>query len=281
MRKYNQLIYGVDYAVGMIREELERQGVADNTVILFLSDNGYSMGAHGFGGKVLPYEEASRTPMLMFDPRHASSGKHYQVKAVTANIDMAPTIMELAGLPIPDNMDGKSLLPLLENPSDKVRDDLLLIQAWGEAPTHALTLVSEDYKYIYWPYSGSRGGVQMQAAEELYHLSRDRQEMNNLVNNPESQKILADMRQRYDAKLAIWKAECIAEGNYPEFAAIYDRNLSWDEKLAQMNPKLKKPIYRSKLTAKGSQKGNDKQKKLTKEERKAKQAAKKAAAKES
>ena len=61
MRKYNQLVYGIDYAVGMIRAELVRQGLADNTVILFLTDNGYSCGAHDMGGKVLPYEEPSRT----------------------------------------------------------------------------------------------------------------------------------------------------------------------------------------------------------------------------
>jgi arylsulfatase A-like enzyme len=181
MRKYNQLIYGVDYAVGMIRKELERQGVADNTVILFLTDNGYSCGAHGMGGKVLPYEEPSRSPMIIHDPRR---GGDQRVKSVTGNIDIAPTILELAGLPIPGNVDGKSLLPLLDNPAGRVREAMLLINAWGPPPIHSLAVVTDEHKYINWPYSHK-----MEAAEELYHLTTDRYEMKNLAGNPEQQEV--------------------------------------------------------------------------------------------
>ncbi|VGO19643.1 sulfatase family protein [Pontiella sulfatireligans] len=235
MRKYNQLVYGIDYAVGMIREELERQGVADNTVILFLTDNGYSCGANGMGGKVLPYEEPSRSPMIVYDPRHPVSGKGARVQSVTANIDMAPTVLDVAGLPIPGNMDGKSLMPLLDNPKGKVHDSILLINAWGSAPTHSLAVVTEDYKYIHWPFNH-----EMQVAEELYDLGKDRYEMNNLAANPEKQEILKRMQKQYDESFAAWKKECIDYGNYPLFSKIYDRHIAWDDKLAAMDSRTRR-----------------------------------------
>ncbi len=235
MRKYYQLAYGIDYAVGMIREELERQGVADNTVILYLTDNGYSCGAHAMGGKVLPYEEASRSPMIAYDPRR-SGGK--RVKSVTGNIDMAPTILDLAGLPIPEIMDGKSLVPLLENPAGRVRESMLLINAWGPTPTHSLAVVGEDYKYIHWPFA-----QEMEPAEELYHLTSDRYEMRNLANNPKNRAILKRMQTRYDAHLATWKAEGVQESGYPLHATVYDRHLSWEEKLAAMDKKTRRKYF--------------------------------------
>jgi arylsulfatase A-like enzyme len=235
MRKYQQLVYGIDVAVGMIRAELERQGVADNTVILFLSDNGYNCGSHGFGGKVLPYEEGSRSPMVLYDPRHPASGLGQRCKAIVGNLDVAPTILDLAGIPIPENMDGKNLRPLLDNPTGRVRESMLLINAWGNAPTHELTVVTEEYKYIHWPYSH-----EMNTAEELYHLVNDRFEMTNLIADINHQAALRKMQQYYDSALEIWKEECVPDGNYPLFAKIYDRHLSWDEKLAAMDGRMRR-----------------------------------------
>ena len=254
MRKYHQLIFGIDYAVGMIRDALQAHGVADNTVILFLTDNGYSCGAHGMGGKVLPYEEPSRSPMIIFDPRRSASGK--RVASLTANIDMAPTILDFAGLPIPANMDGKSLLPLLDKPGGKVRDALLLINAWGDAPAHSLAVVTPEYKYIHWPFAH-----EMRPAEELYQLSTDRFEMQNLADNPERAPILSRMQKHYDALLATWQAECVPEGNYPLYGQIFDRSLSWQEKLAAMNPRTRRNYLEWNKTDGGSKKGKERKKK--------------------
>ena len=235
MRKYHQLVHGIDYAVGMIRQELERQGVADNTVILFLTDNGYSCGAHGMGGKVLPYEEPSRTPMIVYDPRHPRSGRGARVKSVTANIDMAPTVLDLAGLPIPERMDGRSLMPLLDNPKGKVHDSVLLINAWGNAPTHSLSVVTDQYKYIHWPFAH-----EMEPAEELYHLKDDRFEMVNLKDHPEKQGMLKRMQAKYDAALVAWRSECVPGGQYPLFAKLYDRHIPWPDKIAAMDPRMQR-----------------------------------------
>ena len=235
MRKYNQLVYGIDYAVGMIRAELKRQDLADNTVILFLTDNGYSCGAHAMGGKVLPYEEPSRSPMILYDPRHPVSGKGTRVKSVCGNIDMAPTILDLAGIPIPGNMDGKSLMPLLDNPRDMVHDSILLINAWGNAPTHSLAVVTDRYKYIHWPFAHD-----MEPAEELYHLVNDRFEMINLAAHPDKQAVLKRMQKRYDESLAVWKSQCVDGGNYPLFGKIFDRHIPWHDKIAAMDSRMQR-----------------------------------------
>jgi hypothetical protein len=112
---------------------------------------------------------------------------------------------------------------------------MLLINAWGNAPTHELTVVTEEYKYIHWPYSH-----EMNTAEELYHLVNDRFEMTNLIADINHQAALRKMQQYYDSALEIWKEECVPDGNYPLFAKIYDRHLSWDEKLAAMDGRMRR-----------------------------------------
>lgn len=223
IRKYQQLIYGVDYAVGKIIEELERKGIADNTVIIFTSDNGYNCGAHGFGGKVLPYEEGSRTPLIIYDPRKGEKG--VWSSSLTANIDLAPTILELAGLAIPKNMDGKSLVPVIDNPDIKVREALPLIQAWGTAPSIALTIVNEDYKYLYWPFAENT-----EASEELFYLKEDPMEMQNVIYDQEHREELEKMRSFYDKALINWQHEAVKDANYREFAVLYNRMIPWERK---------------------------------------------------
>ncbi len=223
-RNYYQLISGVDYALGMIRAELKERGLADNTIIILTSDNGYSEGAHGFSGKCLPYEEPSRAPMIIFDPNQPANGS--RIKAVTAGIDVAPTLLELAGVPIPENMDGKSLLPLLEKKEVRVRGFLPLMQLFGSAPTLSLAVVSEEWKYIYWAFAGDG----MKATEELFNNDRDPLEMTNLASNPEFKEQLEKMRKQYDAQLIHWKTEAVDYNDYAQYAEIFDRTVPWETK---------------------------------------------------
>ena len=240
-RNYYQLISGVDYALGMIRQELEERGLADNTVIILTSDNGYSEGAHGFSGKCLPYEEPSRAPMIIYDPLH-SAAKGSRIKAVTAGIDVAPTLLELAGLPIPENMDGKSLLPLLKKNRARVREVLPLIQLYGSAPTLSLGMVSEDWKYVYWAFEGDG----MTATEELFHMSKDPLEMANLAKNPEFQKQLEWMRKQYDEKLVHWKNDGVNYNNYSSYVKIFNRTVPWEEK-KDLYPKAPLASYQKEI----------------------------------
>ena len=116
LRRYNQLIYGVDYSIGMVLDELEELDIDENTVIIFSSDNGYFNGSHGLGCKVLPYEEGARVPLIIADLRSGKAGRNKKTKAISGNVDIAATILDLSGTDIPSVYDGTSLLPLLVNP---------------------------------------------------------------------------------------------------------------------------------------------------------------------
>ncbi len=226
MALYHQLVHGVDAAVGMIREAINEAGVADNTVIIFTSDNGFFCGSHGYGSKVLPYEEASRVPLIIFDPRHDNSGKQLRSRALTGNIDFAPTILDLAGLEPPSGIDGRSLLPLYDDPTASVHDHLAVMNVWGPREVHSLGVVTKDNKYIYWPYAGG----EFQATEELYHLSEDSLELRNLVGDADSQQRLQQMRRLYDDVVAYWKAEAVPYHGYQEYGQIFNRSYHWAPK---------------------------------------------------
>jgi arylsulfatase A-like enzyme len=232
MAIYHQQIYGVDVAVGMIRKALEENGVADNTVVIFTSDNGFFCGSHGYGSKVLPYEESARVPLIMYDPRHENSGRGYRTAALTGNIDFAPTMLELAGVPVPDSMDGRSLLPLYDDPDAEIREELQLINAWGPIETQCLGVLTKDWKYIYWPYAGE----EFKATEELYQVSKDRLEMINRVQTNRSPEVLQDMRKRYDRAVMSWKTEAVSYNRYDSYGDYYDRTIPWKRK-AQRLPK--------------------------------------------
>jgi arylsulfatase A-like enzyme len=235
MATYHQQVYGIDVAVGMIRAALKEQGVADNTVIIYTSDNGFFCGSHGYGSKVLPYEESARVPMIIYDPRNANSGKKLRSAALTGNIDFAPTILKLAGLPIPGNIDGADLMALYGNPEESIHESLALINVWGKAPTHALGVVTKDMKYIHWGYAAEGFDV----TEELYHLGKDPLELINQFGNPEYSAAMQRMREAYDRHLARWKAEAVPYNNYQPYGTIFDRKAPWADK-ESLFPKPKK-----------------------------------------
>lgn len=237
MAKYYQLIYAIDVALGMIRDELEAQGIADNTVIIYTSDNGYICGAHGYASKVLPMEESSRAPLMIYDPRSPSAGKRWRSAALTGNVDFAPTILELAGLPVPGNMDGHSLIPLLKNPESDIREQMMFVNTWGPPPTQSLSVLTRELKYTYWWY----GDATMRPFEELYHLTRDPLEMKNLAKDSDAASMLGMMREKYDAELERWKQHAVEYNNYQQYGRLFDRNLPWDQKkfTGQFNKGLK------------------------------------------
>ncbi|MGJ8676407.1 MAG: sulfatase family protein [Akkermansiaceae bacterium] len=226
MATYYQQIYAIDVSLGMIRAELDAQGIADNTVIIYTSDNGFICGAHGYGSKVLPMEESSRAPLMIYDPRSTTSGKKLRSPALTGNIDFAPTILELAGLAIPENMDGVSLLPLLADPTTDIREKLTLTNVWGVLATKCLSVVTKDTKYSYWWY----GDETMEPVEELFHLGKDPTEMSNLASNPEYTDLLKDMRKAYDEKLQHWKDEAVDYNDYQQYGTLFDRSIPWQDK---------------------------------------------------
>ncbi len=234
VRTYYAQITGVDAAVGMIREELARQGLDRNTVIIFTSDNGYNSGSHGFGDKVVPYEEGSKAPLIIYDPRLPTEHAGQVSDAVTANVDMTATIFALSGVSAPEGIDGKSLLPLLNGSTNRVREWLPLFNFWGTESAQSMAVVSSDWKYIFWYYGigrkkRSKGG-EMTPTEELFHLTNDRIEMVNVASDANFSAHLGAARTAYDTELAAMKAKVIKGHGHEPYPVLFDRTSSWETK---------------------------------------------------
>jgi len=206
---------------------LASEGLADNTVILFTSDNGYNAGSHGFGDKVIPYEEGSKSPLIIYDPRLPKQQSGKVSEALTANIDMPATILAISDVPTPAEIDGKNLLPLLADPRGQVRDFLPLFNFWGAPSAQSMAVVTPEWKYIYWYYCA--GG--MRPTEELFHLGQDRFETVTLTGEPRYANDLAKMRQRYDTELAAIKAKVVKGHGYEPYPTLFSRAIAWDEKV--------------------------------------------------
>jgi arylsulfatase A-like enzyme len=219
MAKYYQQIYAIDQAVGMIRDALHKYGEDRNTVIIYTSDNGFMNGSHGYGSKVIPYEESSRVPLIIYDPRHPNSGKALECHSLTGNVDFHPTILKLAGVPLPPRVDGRSLLPLYADPRAETHPYLPLINVWGPEEVFSFGVVSQDWKYIFWPYDAG----DFVKTEEMYHLATDRLEMHALSKDPEYANQLKTMRKAYDRALEHWRDEAVPYHNYQPFAEVFSR----------------------------------------------------------
>ena len=230
--RYYQQIYAVDQAVGMIRTTLEEQGVDDNTVIIFTSDHGFMCGAHGYGSKVLPYEESSGAPMIIFDPREKEVTGGQRRDALACNIDIAPTILGLAGIEAPQNMDGKNMMNVYRDDEATNHDSIALINVWGPTEMHALSVLDEDYKYICWAYAGTgpHRDTPLGVVEELYHITDDPIEMKNLVGQKGTEEVLEKMRTLYGKHLDHWKEEAVPFHRYPQYGVAFDRTLSWEKR---------------------------------------------------
>ena len=219
MATYYQQIYAIDVALGMIRKTLAETEQTNDTVIIYTSDNGFLCGSHGYGSKVLPYEEASRVPLIIYDPRHKNSGRQLRCSRLTGNVDFAPTILRLAGLPVPTNVDGKDLMQLYDDPNSAFHDYLPLINVWGPKKVNSLAIVTEKWKYIHWPFSEG----DFERAEELYNLGEDRLERTNLIADELYVEKRKEMRAIYDQTVKNWQKDAVPYHDYQRFGKWFER----------------------------------------------------------
>ena len=117
MKAYFRMISGVDRVVGRIRKELETLDLADNTVIIYMGDNGYYMGDRGFAGKWSHYEQSLRVPLIIYDPSLPKMKRGAVADEIALNIDVPATVLRLAGVEIPTLYQGSSLTPLMQGKS--------------------------------------------------------------------------------------------------------------------------------------------------------------------
>lgn len=193
-KRYAETLYAVDESVGRILDFLKVQGLLESTLIIYMGDNGFQFGEHGLIDKRTAYEASMRVPMLAHCPELIKPG--IVVKEVVANIDIAPTILNAAGLIAPDYMDGKSFLPFLKGEQQSWRNGLLYEYYWErnfpQTPTmHALR--GDRYKYI--RYNG------IWDTDELYDLQDDPLETKNLIGSKGHQDIARQMNKELFEKL--------------------------------------------------------------------------------
>lgn len=193
VRGYYRMISGVDAVVGRLRRELQTRGLAANTVIVFCSDNGYFLGERGFADKWYLYEPSVRVPLLIADPRLPDLRKGSTCDLMALNIDLAPTLLELAGLAPPALYQGRSLVPLVRGkaPVDW-RTDFFYEHLLDEPKIPKSEGVrTERYTYLRWFETKP-------LREELYDHQTDFDEVIDLSSAPAYAEVLADLRRRTD-----------------------------------------------------------------------------------
>lgn len=197
-KDYYRLISGIDREVGRIMADLEKRGLASNTVIIYTSDNGYALGDRGLAGKWFMYEESLRDPLIIFDPREPAANRARTEDAMTLNIDFAPTMLALAGITPPARMQGRSLVPLLEGqrPADWRTEFYYEHHFSPEILPPSEGVRTERWSYIRWVN-------EKPVTEELFDLKKDPLETRNLVGNPEQAEVLAGLRTRWES----WRKE--------------------------------------------------------------------------
>lgn len=173
-------LMALDRTIGEIMKKLEETGELDNTVIIFISDNGKHWGEHRMESKSTAYEESVKVPFALRYPALVPAA--YIEEKLTANIDIAPTIYELSETSTPDTVDGLSLVSLLKGENDTWRTSLLL-EAWPDRG-HWTSIRTEQYVYIETDNDLS----------ELYDLKIDPYEMESRINDPAYQAIIAELK---------------------------------------------------------------------------------------
>lgn len=197
MQDYLATISSVDDNVGRMLDYLDESGLAENTIVVYTSDQGFYLGEHGWFDKRFIYDESFKTPLLIRWPNKITPGTTND--EMVQNLDFAQTFLEAAQISVPADMQGESLMPLLTGNGEWSRD--AVYYHYYEYPAvHAVkrhyAVVTKNYKLVHFYYDVDEW--------ELYDRKNDPQEMKNVYNDPsyaETVKMLktklADLRTRY------------------------------------------------------------------------------------
>ena len=192
MKNYYRLATEVDSTCQRVLDELKKQGLLENTLVIFTGDNGYYHAEHGLADKWYPHEESIRVPLIIRDPRMTAVRRGQTSDAFALNVDLAPTILAASGIAAPTRMQGQNLAPLYLGQGNLIwRTEFFYehptIKNINFIPSSA-ALVRHDWKYFYWPdYK----------REQLFDLRADPHEENDLAADPGQQERLTEMRKRF------------------------------------------------------------------------------------
>ena len=195
---YRSCVSYVDAQVGKLLDKLDALGIADNTIVCLWGDHGWHLGDHGMWCKHSNFEQAVRAPLIIAAPGKPRGNK---TDAPTGFVDVFPTLCELAGLPIPEQLQGKSVVPLMSNPTGSVREAILSQYPRGidGRPVMGYTLRDRRYRYVKWVQMNYRKGERsgLLVARELYDYQTDPYETVNQAENTDFAEVVA----RFEAVL--------------------------------------------------------------------------------
>lgn len=183
---YLETLLGIDNSIGRVLDYLKDNGLDKETLVIYMGDNGFAFGEHGLIDKRTAYEESMRVPLLAYCP--ALIKPHSKIKNMVLNLDIAPTILEMAGIKKPAQMQGTSFLPLIEGKTFPWRDKIFYEYYWEfpfpVTPTQ-FAVRTNQYKFI-----RSQG---IWDIDQLYDIQKDPYEVNNLIRNPEYQETAKEL----------------------------------------------------------------------------------------
>jgi arylsulfatase A-like enzyme len=195
VRRYYRQISSVDASVGAIRRIIAEEGLTEDTIVIFTSDNGHFLGDHGFWGKWLPHEPSIRVPLIIADPRAVPEKRGLVCEQMVLSIDLAPTLVAMAGGTAPEEMQGLDVTPLLRGEPTEWRTEWFYEHSWTAegriAPSEALR--TGRWKLV--RYTGETPVV-----EQLFDLQADPGEEKNLIDDPETAKVADDLRKRLQTR---------------------------------------------------------------------------------
>ena len=198
MKNYYRLASEVDATCGRVLAELKKQGLLENTLVIFTGDNGYFHAEHGLADKWYPHEESIRVPLIVRDPRMGKTARGQTNDDFALNVDLAPTILAATGIKAPATMQGRDLAPLyLAEQKPAWRTEFFYEHATIKDTSFipsSEALVRKDAKYFFWPDFKQ---------EQLFDLNADPSEENDLITDPAQNERLGEMRTRFaDLKAA-------------------------------------------------------------------------------
>jgi arylsulfatase A-like enzyme len=197
VKSYYRLITGVDEVVGKMVVQLKKLGLDKNTIIIFMGDNGFYLGEHGLEGKWYGHEESIRVPLIVYDPRLPASQNGKKNTQMVLNIDIAPTILAVASVPVPPSMQGKNLFDFVSHKISE-RKEFFYEHTYSKSPKipNVEGIVTQDFKYMLFTEHNY---------EELYSIKTDPKEKVNLATNPKYLVKLNELRKEYEVQKKIVK----------------------------------------------------------------------------
>jgi alpha-L-rhamnosidase len=189
VKGYFRMISGVDREIGKIREQLRRNNLDRNTIIILMGDNGYFLGERQLAGKWLMYDNSIGVPLVVYDPRVGSGQK---IMEMALNIDVPATMLEFADIEIPKHWQGRSLVPLVRGSAHMLNRDTLFFEHLWETN---MIPPSEGVRTSEWKYFRY---INDKSIEELYNLNADPKEINNLATSRKYHKVLLNLRTKCD-----------------------------------------------------------------------------------